>query len=335
MAKGKRGGAADAMFATHLNGGRVNNNPAANMQNLLENMHFNNLIELCANRFEWTGFPDSVDTRFLEIQLVYKALAVVYQDNDMPDGKLIAVSASGAGHTNFNNNPVSFNVIGPGPGAGRSKFLSSIATRDQDGDQSPPQCVPVWANYTRTPDLDVISVYAYKLAKLDRTIEITMDGMRKNKIVKAPENQRQSYINIMRQIAEGQDVIFGTDNLDIGGTVEVLDLGIDPMNLPNLMIAKSKMWNECMGYLGINNANQDKKERLVAAEVGANDDQVQAARNVALNARQTAAQQISDLYGITVTVDFKNPPPTPGDAPGTEFVTGGGTSSDNQGAGAN
>jgi hypothetical protein len=139
----------------------------------------------------------------------------------------------------------------------------------------------------------------------------------------------------MRQIAEGQDVIFGTDALDMGGTVEVLDLGIDPMNLPNLMIARSKLWNECMGLLGINNANQDKKERLVAAEVGANDDQVQASRNVALNARQTAAAQISKLYGITVTVDFKTPPPAPTDGPGEEFATGGGTSADNQGAGDN
>ena len=112
-------------------------------------------------------------------------------------------------------------------------------------------------------------------------------------------------------------------------------LGIDPMNLPNLMIAKSKLWNECMGLLGINNANQDKKERLVAAEVGANDDQVQATRNVALNARQIAAQQISDRYGLTVTVDFKNPPPGPSDAPGAEFVSGGSTTADNQGAGAN
>lgn len=316
------------VYAPHLNGARTANNPAANMQALLEQMHYNNLVELCSNRFEWTGFPDSVDTRFLEIQLVYKALAVVYLDPDTD--KLLAVTASGAGHTNFNDNPVSFNVIGPGPGAGRAKILHAVPQRDTDGNQTPPECVPVWANYTRRPELDVIGVYAYKLAKLDRTIEITMDGMRKNKIVKAPENQRTSYVNIMRQIMEGQDVVFGTDSLDLGATVEVLDLGIDPMNLPNLMIAKSKMWNECMGYLGINNANQDKKERLVAAEVGANDDQVQAARNVALNARQTAAAQISDLYGLDVSVDFKNPPVQPADGPGAEFVSGGTTADNNR-----
>jgi hypothetical protein len=336
MAKNKIDTVFDSIYSTHLNGGRANN-PTNNVQSMIEFVHANKLVELCANRFEWTGLPDTVDTRFLELELCYKGLAVIYQDNDFPDGDLVAVSASGAGHTNFNGNPISFNVIGPGPGAGSAKILSAVRTRTgKDGEtEVPAQCVPVWSNFTRRPEMDLIRIYAHRLAKLDRTIEITMDGMRKNKIVKAPENQRTSYVNIMRQIAEGQDVIFGTDNLDIGGTVEVLDLGIDPMNLPNLMIARSKLWNECMGLLGINNANQDKKERLVAAEVGANDEQVQASRNVALNARQTAAKQISDLYNITVTVDFKTPPPVPGDAPGEEFATGGGTSSDNQGAGAN
>jgi hypothetical protein len=67
-----------------------------------------------------------------------------------------------------------------------------------------------------------------------------------------------------------------------------------------------------MGMLGINGANQDKKERLVAAEVGANDEQVQASRNVALNARQFACEQINQLWGLNVSVDFKTPPPVPG-----------------------
>lgn len=100
------------------------------------------------------------------------------------------------------------------------------------------------------------------------------------------------------------------------------------------MIAKSKLWNECMGLLGINNANQDKKERLVAAEVGANDEQVEATRNIALNARQQACDRINDMFGLDISVDFKSPPPASTDAPGEEFATGGGTSSDNQGAGA-
>jgi hypothetical protein len=185
--------------------------------------------------------------------------------------------------------------------------------------------VPIWANYSRTPDLDIIHLYASKLANIDRTIEITANNMRKTKVVAANESERLSYVNVLRQLAEGQDTIFGTKGLgaDLGEAVTVLDLGVEPTLLSSLQIGRAKLWTECMGMLGINGANQDKKERLVAAEVGANDEQVQATRNIALNARQFACEQINRLYGLSVSVDFKTPPPIPGSDPDGESETPG------------
>jgi len=322
----------DNFYLTHLNGGRKNNR-AMGQQALTEQMYIRILTELCANRFEWTNLPDSVDVRFLETNLIWRGLAVFYKDGD--SDQYFAVQGSGSGATNFMDQPTSYTVIGPNM---QAKRLPAVPTYDQtpDGDvgaRKDPECVPIWANYMRVPDLDVIYLYATKLAKMDRSIEITADNMRKTKVLNAPEDQRLSFINILKQIAEGQEAVLGSPALDMG-VVQVLDMGVDPLTLPNLMIAKSKLWNECMGLLGINNANQDKKERLVAAEVGANDEQVQATRNIALNARQQACEQINRLFGLDISVDFKNPPPPPSDAAGEEFVTGGGTSGDNQGAGA-
>lgn len=291
-------------YAPYLSGGSRNNNPANNDQAMLENMYRRMLTELCMNRFEWKGLPPEIDARFLELNLTYRALVVFYKDAD--SGRFVAGQGAGSGHTNYMDHPVSFTVLGPGPGAGKHVTLRAVPGRDgAEGEQLPVECVPIWANYLRCPDLDVIAIFARKLAKLDRTIEITMDNMRKTKIIRAPENQRMSITNIMRNIAEGQEAVVGVDSLDMNAIVEVLDLGIDPLTLPNLMIGDSKLWNKCMGLLGINNANQDKKERLVAAEVGANDEQVQATRNIALNARQQACEEINAAFGLTISVDFK------------------------------
>lgn len=303
-------------YLPFLNGGRKNNR-AINAQAITERMYIRILTELCANRFEWKGFPESVDVRFLEMQLIWRGLAVVYRDRDA--GEIFAVQGSGAGHTNFMDQPVSFTVIGPDM---NSKTLSAVPTRrrgpgGEPGERKDPQCVPIYPNFTRQPDLDIIYTYAGKFAKFDRSIEITADNMRKSKYINAPENERLSWMNILKQIGEGQDGIFGTSGMDMA-QIQTLDLGVDPLTLPNLQIAKSKIWNECMGYLGINNANQDKKERLVAAEVGANDEQVQAARNVALNERQNAAKKINKLFGLNVSVDFKSEPaPAAGEQGGT------------------
>lgn len=321
-------------YQTHLNGGRKNNR-ANNQQVLTEQMYIRVLTELCANRFEWKGMPESVNLRFLETNLTWRALAVFYKDAD--SGQFFVAQGAGSGAHNFMDEPTSFTIIGPNM---RPAKLNAVPTYDKTpsgevGDRKDPECVPIWANYMRTPDLDIIHLAAMRLAKMDRSIEITADNMRKSKVVKAPEDQRLSYVNVIKQLEDGQATILGAPSLDLGN-IEVLDLGMDPLTLPNLQIAKSKLWNEYMALLGINGANQDKKERLVAAEVGANDEQVQATKNIALNARQQACEQINRLYGLNVEVDFKAPPPAPTDtAPGEEFLTGGGTSSDNQGAGAN
>lgn len=309
-------------YAQHLNGGR-RNNPAMNNQVVTEQMYVRILTELCANRFKWEGLPDTVDIRFLETNLIWRGLAVFYKDADTD--KYLAVQGAGSGATNFMDEPTSFTIIGPNM---QAKRLAAVPTWDMtpDGDagnRKDPECVPIWCNYMRVPDLDTIYLYARKLAKLDRSIEITADNMRKPKVIAASENERLSAINALKQLTEGQDAIFVTDGGALGSMMQVLDLGVDPLTLPNLQIAKSKIWNECMGLLGVNNANQDKKERLVAAEVGANDEQVQATRRIALNARQQACDRINELWGLSVSVDFWNEPnleETTG--AGTEFVGG-------------
>ena len=304
-------------YAPHLNGGR-RNNPANNRQVVHERMYMRILTEMAANRFEWQGLPDEIDKRFLELNLAYRALTVFYFDPEID--RYVVAQGSGAGHTNYVDNPVSFTVIGPGIGAGHAKTLRALPTRDSAGERFEPECVPIWANFMRCPDYDIIMLYAHKLAKIDRTIEITADNMRKTKVVAAPESERLSYVNILKQIAEGQEAVFGTNAMvDLGAAVTVLDLGVATGTLSELQIGRAKLWTECMGLLGINGANQDKKERLVAAEVGANDEQVQATRNVALNARQYACEQINQLYGLSVSVDFKTPPPVPGEGIATDL----------------
>ena len=60
-----------------------------------------------------------------------------------------------------------------------------------------------------------------------------------------------------------------------------------------------------MGLLGINFANQDKRERLVSAEVGANDEQIDAMKSVILAERQRAVRQMNDKFGLSVDIKLR------------------------------
>ena len=114
---------------------------------------------------------------------------------------------------------------------------------------------------------------------------VIFDG---TEFVPLPLVQASVWLKAMkREHAEQLAIKLNADSVTDQATV--LDFGGHPENLDKLMIARTRIWNECMGLLGVNNANQDKKERLVADEVEANDEQVMAMKNVALNARRMAA----------------------------------------------
>lgn len=270
-------------------------NAQADRQRMIERMYIRVLGELCMNRFEWKGFPDSVDTRWLELNAYRTGLCVIWYDQ-ADTGKLYAMQGSGHGLKNRQDNYRSFLVVGPAfPG-------KTVSVR---------RAVPVWSNYFRQPDLDIVRIYAQKLAHIDRTIEINSSNARQTKIITVSENGQLTAKAINTAIENGERAI--EVSIDVGELVQALDIGVDGPLLDSLAALRSKLWNECMGLLGIDNANQEKKERLVESEVGANDDQTDKMRRVNLNARQQAAKEINKKFadlldGKEVTVDYYKEP---------------------------
>lgn len=258
---------------------KVSPNPAVNKFNDLYNMYFDQLSELCTNRFKWEGLPDSVDIRFMERTLFQTALSVFYFE-DRYD-QFLAMRGVGSGQWNMYDNPTMFTVTG-------SSYVSRRLLASE--------CVPIWANYGRRPDLDIVSIYATKLANLDLSLEINAGNARRGKIVATTENQKLSMANIVDMIDRGDPVIYVNKKVFEQADISVMDLGIHPDQLVNLHMFKTRLWSECMGLLGIDNSNQDKKERLVQAEVSANDGQTENMRRINLNAREQAADLINKRW---------------------------------------
>mgnify|MGYP002652843341 FL=1 len=285
MAK-KKTDVAGSMYAQFLP------NAAKQRQGLYERMYERILAELAINRFEWKGMPDEIDTRFLEFTLCRNALSVFFHDEQY--GRYFALQGSGSGRWNMYDNPIAFTVVGNG------MISRQLAARD---------CVPIWGNALRTPDADIIAIYSTKLAQVERTIEINLNAARMPFLITVEEGQRLTMENLMRQVMEGQPAIFGSENMlqgkALAESIQLMNTGIDRDLVLNLQIAKSKMWNECMTLLGINNANQDKRERLVADEISANDSQISSVRAISLNARQQACDIINSKYALNVSCEWR------------------------------
>lgn len=276
---------------------KLQQNDNITRQQILERMYRRTLGELCVNRFIWHGLPETVDPRFVEMTLYHFGVAVFYEDLEV--GAQLVVKGSPAGKHNLYDNPVKFKTFGSNYRGETLRNWSSKMMKKQADD-----CVPIWANYFRLPDLDIVTTYAYRLAEIDRSIEINVRNTRRSRMVVASENAKHSATAINREIDSGSAVVFVRQNpTEMFGN---FDLGVHPDQVEKLHIVKTRIMGEVLSMLGIKTANQDKKERLVEAEVTANDDQIDNHKFVALNARQQAAELINARYGTNISVEYRS-----------------------------
>ena len=274
-------------------------NPANSQQALTERFYLRWITELAVNRFKWSGFPEmpegDIRPRYMELVMFRKAMVVFFKHPQW--GQYLCMQASLPGHQDMYYDPTAFHLYGNG------------ATPGIDGlTVSAKEAVPIWTNYLRAPDLDMVSIYVRRIAQFDRTLEINLKTLRHPYVLFADDQNRQSVMQMYRQIDEGQPaVIF---NKAMGGPdglkdlVQVLNMNTEPKMLTELLVAKKKVWQEMLTFLGINNSNQEKRERLVASEVTANDDEVVAARTVALRSREEACEKINTMFGLNVAVEW-------------------------------
>lgn len=289
MSRNKRRSVATEVYAGHLNGGRDHAfNPNVDRAVRIERMYERILTELAMNRFKWEGLPEEIDVRFLEKTLFYNALSVCYFDEDYD--KYFALPGTGQNYLNWQEEPTGFTVVG------QNTFGSKTLGADK--------VVPIWANKLRYPDLDVVQIYAYRLAHLDRTTEINSENSRHTKFVVSGENQRLSVRNANRQIAEGQNGIEVAGPLQDLEFIQVLDNNIPADTIEKGDIVATRQWNKAMTLLGIDNANQDKTERLVGGESDSNNDQIDSMRFVNLNERRKAAKLMNKKFGWKVEVNY-------------------------------
>lgn len=254
--------------------------------------YYYRLKNYALNMFEWHNLPDTVDERFLELCLYEYGYAVFFKNKY--NGALMALNARISGQRNVYRIPIRRTAYGT------NGFQQELTIDDS---------VLIFNNYLRAPTSLTIELFAKRLFECEQTIMINTKSQKFTTMFKCPESQRLTMQNLLAQWDGNQPFIFTEKGFD-ESTIDVINAN-SPYNLDKLDIHKNMIWNEAMTFLGIDNANTDKKERLVTDEVSANNGQVEASRYVMLNARNQAAKQISKMFaeelnGKEIYVTFRN-----------------------------
>ena len=163
--------------------------------------------------------------------------------------------------------------------------------------------VYVMNNELELPTLDTISLMAYRLYETERTIDINLIAQKTPILIEGDTKTILTLKNVYMQYSGNTPFIFGNKQFDISNKLNVLKTDA-PYLIDKLELHKHEIWNECMTYLGINNANTDKKERLITDEVESNNDLINYYLNCFYKTRKQACELINKKYNLNIEIEL-------------------------------
>ena len=249
--------------------------------------YLNRLTELAMSMFEWKGLPEPIDWRFLEYILYYNGQILFCKDEDL--GDYVVTKTALSGKMDFYRVPET-----------RRAYADNGYQANYNKDNS----VVIFNNVLRLPSYTAMMFYARKLWEIDRTIDINVKAQKTPVLILADENERLTMKNVYMQYDGNQPFIFGSKNMGLQDNIQVLKTDA-PYLADKLMQLKNDIWNEAVTYLGISNANTQKKERMISSEIEATQGSVIASRQSRLEARREGCEQINRMFGLNVTVDYR------------------------------
>ena len=240
---------------------------------------------LATSLFTWKGLDDVAGfgaSHFIEESLYRYGKACIVKDSEIG---IKALNVTAAGKLNLYYLPVKVNCFSTG--------YNKIYDFDD--------VVYIMNNELQKPTKDTLTLFAARLYETERTTDVNLQAQKTPVLIEGDKNTLLTLKNIYMQYSGNMPVIYGNKNFDVSSKLNVLRTDA-PYVVDKLDTHKDKIWNDCMTFLGINNANTSKKERLVTSEVESNDQLINYYLNCFYKKRKEACDILNKKFGTNVEI---------------------------------
>ena len=235
--------------------------------------------------FTWEGLDEVAGTgasRFLELALYENGRGVFFKDDEL-------------GYMALRVNPNDkFNVY-----MLPTKVIcySFEYNKEKDFDD----VVYIMNNNLQKPTLETLKLFAYRLYEVERTIDTNLLAQKTPILIEGDTKTILTLKNVYMQYSGNTPFIFGNKQYDLSNKLSVLKTDA-PYLIDKLVLYKHEIWDEALTFLGINNANTDKKERLITDEVNSNNELINYYLNCFYKTRKQACDDINKKYGLDIEI---------------------------------
>lgn len=256
---------------------------------LKRNKSNGNLVDyfrlVATNRFEWTNLPNGIESAYIE-NFLYDFGQVAFFDDEL-NGFMCLPSTTG-NKLNVYGQPTFLNVKGIG-------YQNTIDINN---------CVRIKANDLCKPLISYVNQYVYLLDVINNIAYKNLKQQRFPYIIPCNKSTELTLKKIYDNFENDDDAIFVDEKLNMSNdpSIKVLETKA-PYLLDKLRQEKNEVKSELYTILGINNASNEKRERLLVDEVNVNNGQILMSLEMEYKHRSIAAELINKKYGLDIKVE--------------------------------
>ena len=244
------------------------------------------------NRFRWSNLPPGMESRHIENALFNEGQAVFFRNtNPNEPYDFLCLPCAPSNGQNIYGDPVHFNGIGV------NKYFTNL---------SPLNAVRILDNDNALAPVRHIAYYTYLMAQIELTINMNLDQQKFPTIIGATKQNEYSMRRLYEKYSNFEPNILVDEKLaqaiQDGKGFDALKTQA-PYLLDKLADFKKTCENELLTFLGINNTNNDKRERLLTDEVNANNSQITYVLEMAYKNRKDACKRINEMFGLNIQVE--------------------------------
>jgi len=253
------------------------------------------LTEKCLGQYNYSNLPENLPEEQIELRLIQNGYCCIFKAKGYQDGKIadlgLVTAFGGLSGVDMYYKPTRFVYAQP-------VLVGKTVTLHKD-------CAIIYNStideYRRVGFWEIIRRYARMLADLDSSFNIlTVNGRAGKLNVVADEQTARTVNEAFQKLALGE---YQTINQkSIIELYKTLDWNGDKTGqMTELLMAKEKVMENFLQEIGVNKRT-DKRERLVADEVYADDQLLTVNTDDMLASRKKGVEEINRLFGTNITV---------------------------------